>query len=121
MPVELFAGIPVTDYEAAVRWYERLFGGPPYMVPTEGEAVWEMAEHQYVFIERKPEHAGHTRHLLFVEDLDATVARIAGRGLTPAERETYENGVRKAAYLDPDGNRFEFGGAPASSGGEAGP
>jgi hypothetical protein len=34
------------------------------------------------------------------------------RGLTPAQRETYANGVRKAAYRDPDGNAFEFGGAP---------
>jgi hypothetical protein len=39
------------------------------------------------------------------------VAQIAGRGLAPVERETYSNGVRKAAYRDPDGNEFGFGGA----------
>ena len=86
---DLLAGIPVSDYAAAVKWYERLFRAPPSFVPTDGEAVWEFAAHRYVLIEEQPE-----------------------RGLTPAERETYTNGVRKAAYRDPDGNRFEFGGAP---------
>ena len=44
---------------------------------------------------QRPEHAGHARHLVFVDDLDALVAQLAERGLTPAERETYANGVRK--------------------------
>jgi catechol 2,3-dioxygenase-like lactoylglutathione lyase family enzyme len=114
MPKDLFAGIPVTDYAAALDWYQRLFGSPPSFVPTEGEAVWELAEHSFVFIERRPEHAGHTRHLVFVDDLNALVAQIADRGLDPAERETLSNGIRKAAYRDPDGNAFEFGGTPLS-------
>ena len=63
MPVDLFAGIPVTDYAAALAWYERLFGSPPSFVPNDTEAVWELAEHRYVFVEQRPEHAGHARHL----------------------------------------------------------
>ena len=112
MPIDLFAGIPVSDYAAAVRWYERLFGAPPSFVPHDTEAVWELAEHRAVYIEERPEHAGHARHTLFVDDLDALVAQIADRGLTPVERETYSNGVRKATYRDPDGNEIGFGGAP---------
>jgi predicted enzyme related to lactoylglutathione lyase len=114
VPKDLFAGIPVTDYAAAMEWYERLFGSPPSFVPTEGEAVWELAEHRFVFIEQQPEHAGHARHLLFVDDLDTLVAQIAERGLTPVKKETLSNGVRKAEYRDPDANKFEFGGAPLS-------
>jgi predicted enzyme related to lactoylglutathione lyase len=110
MPTDLFAGIPVTDRTAAIEWYEKLFGRPPSFLPNENEAVWELGEHRYVFIDRRPEHAGHTRHLLFVDDLDALAGQIAERGLTPAQRETYSNGVRKATYRDPDGNQFEFGG-----------
>jgi predicted enzyme related to lactoylglutathione lyase len=112
MPIDLFAGIPVTDYAAALEWYERLFGSPPSFVPTDTEAVWELAEHRFVFIEQRAEHAGHARHLVFVDDLDARVVQIAGRGLAPVERETYANGVRKVAYRDADGNEFGFGGAP---------
>lgn len=92
---DLFAGIEVTDYPSALEWYERLFGSPPSFVPTQGEAVWLLAEHRYIFIEQRPGHAGHARHMVFVDDLDALVAQVAERGLTPAERETYANGVRK--------------------------
>ena len=112
MAGDLFAGIPVSDYAAALRWYEQLFGTPPSFLPNDAEAVWELAEHRFVFIEQRPEHAGHARHLVFVDDLDAVVARIAERGLLPVEQETYPNGVRKAAYRDPDGNEFGYGGAP---------
>jgi predicted enzyme related to lactoylglutathione lyase len=108
--VDLFAGIPVTDYAAALAWYERLLGSPPSFIPNDTEAVWELAEHRFVFIDQRPDHAGHTRHLIFVEDLDTVLAEIAERGLEPAKRETYANGVRKATYVDPDGNEFEFGG-----------
>jgi catechol 2,3-dioxygenase-like lactoylglutathione lyase family enzyme len=112
MNLDLFAGIPVADYAAALEWYERLLGFPPAFFPNDVEAVWELAEHRYVYIEHEPEHAGHARHTIFVDDLDALVARIADRGLDPAERETYENGVRKITYRDRDGNEIGFGGAP---------
>src|SRR4051794_4631161 len=104
MSTDLFAGIPVADYAAALEWYERLFSLPPSFRPTDTQAVWELAEHRFVFIEHRPEHAGPARHLVFVDALDAFVAQIAGRGLVPADRETYSNGVRRAAYRDPDGN-----------------
>jgi hypothetical protein len=29
MAVDLFAGIPISDYQAALAWYERLLGSPP--------------------------------------------------------------------------------------------
>ena len=54
-------------------------------------------------------------HTLFAEDLDAVVAGIDSRGLEPAERETYSNGVRKITYRDADGNEIGFGGAPLES------
>jgi predicted enzyme related to lactoylglutathione lyase len=74
--------------------------------------VWELAEHRYLSIGERPAHAGHAMHTVFVDDLDAFVAQIAERGLSPAERETYSNGVRKATFRDPDGNEIGFGGAP---------
>src|SRR5215469_5539501 len=110
--LDLFAGIPVADYVAALRWYERLLGSPPTFLPNDTEAVWEVAEYRYVYIVRQPEHAGHARHTLFVDDLDALVAQIAERGLEPAKRETYTGGVRKITYRDPDGNEIGLGGAP---------
>jgi hypothetical protein len=112
MAIDLFAGVPVADYAAAQAWYRQLFGAPPSFLPNDIEAVWQIAEHRFVFIGEQPERAGTARHLLFVDDLDGLVAAIAERGLDPAKRETLPNGVRKVAYRDPDGNEIEFGGAP---------
>ncbi|MFD6568665.1 VOC family protein [Micromonospora profundi] len=112
MPIDLYAGISVDDYPAALAWYERLLGAPPSYVASDTEAVWELAEHRSIFIEHRPAHAGHTLLTIFVDDLDAFVAAAANRGVEPAKRETYPNGVRKADYRDPDGNELSFGGAP---------
>ncbi len=108
----LFAGIPVEDFTAALAWYERLFGSPPSVLPHDTEAVWELAEHRSVYVVRRPEHAGHALHTVIVDDLDTLVAETARRGLEPAERETYGNGVRKVVYLDPEGNEIGFGSVP---------
>ncbi len=119
MAVDLFAGSPVRDYEQAVAWYERLLGSEPSVLPHAAEAVWELAEHRFLFVVERPERAGHAIHTIFVHDLDATVSEIAARGIEPAERETYSNGVRKATYRDPDGNEIGLGGAPLAAAAEA--
>jgi predicted enzyme related to lactoylglutathione lyase len=116
MQGDLFAGIPVRDYEEALMWYKRLLGSEPSFVPHATEAVWELAEHRFLFIVEQPEHAGHAMHTIFVDDLDALVSEIADRGIQPPRRETYSNGVRKATYRDPDGNEIGLGGAPLSVG-----
>ena len=110
--MDLFAGICVSDYAAARPWYERLLGAEPSFLAHETEAVWELGEGRFVFVVQDAERAGHALHTLFVDDLEALVSDIASRGITPAERETYSNGVRKAIYRDADGNEVGFGGAP---------
>lgn len=110
--LDLFAGISIADYPAALSWYRQLLGSEPAFYPNDREAVWELAPHQYVYIVLRPEHAGHAVHLSFVDDLDALMAQIAERGLDPADLEVYPNGTRKITYRDPDGNETAFGGAP---------
>ncbi|HEY3752350.1 MAG TPA: VOC family protein [Pseudonocardiaceae bacterium] len=114
MTTDLFAGIPVRDYTAAVAWYERLLGKAPSFLPNDTEAVWEVTEHGYLYIEVRPDHAGHAKHTVFLGDFDDRIAQIAERGLEPAESETYDNGVRKATFRDPDGNEIGLGGGPVS-------
>lgn len=111
--VDLFAGVSVSDYAAALAWYEKLLGSPPAFSPNDVEAVWELDEHRFLYIEHRPAHAGHALHTLFVDDLDARLAEIAERGLEPATDETYDNGVRKVTFVDSDGNETGFGGGPA--------
>jgi predicted enzyme related to lactoylglutathione lyase len=113
MGLDLFAGIPVTDYAAALRWYEQFFGRRPSFLPNETEAVWEVAEHRHIYIVQEPERAGNALVLSFVDDLDDRVAEITKRGIEPARRETPSSGVTKVIYADADGNEISFGGALA--------
>ena len=111
MPPHLFAGLPVRDFAAARPWYEGLLGEIAFM-PHATEAVWTLAEDRSVYVVEEPERAGGGTVTVFVDDLDAALAGISARGLEPAERETYSNGVRKAIFRDADGNEVGFGGAP---------
>lgn len=110
MAFDLFAGIPVTDYAAALPWYEKLFGAQPSFLPNDIEAVWEVAEHRYIYIVEDPERAGNALVLSFIDDLDSRVTEVARRGIEPAKRERYDSGVTKVIYRDADGNEISFGG-----------
>ncbi|MDX6721618.1 MAG: hypothetical protein QOD73_22 [Solirubrobacteraceae bacterium] len=101
----------VRDLTAARAWYERLLGEPSFF-PNATEIVWVLAENRSLYIEEDPRGAGGALITVFVDDLDARISEISSRGLEPAERETYSNGVRKATYRDGDGNEVGFGGAP---------
>ncbi|HEY2552526.1 MAG TPA: VOC family protein [Streptosporangiaceae bacterium] len=114
MALDLFAGLPVTDYAVALPWYEQFFGRQPSFRPNDTEAVWEVAEHRYIYIVQQPERAGNALVLSFVDDLDdldERVAELARRGIEPARRETYESGATKVTYRDPEGNEISLGGA----------
>jgi hypothetical protein len=109
--MDLFAGNRVSEFETARAWYERLLGSEPSFLPHATEAVWEVADHRFVYIVEEPERAGNAVNLLFVENLDAVVADIASRGIEPDDDERYPGKARKAIYRDPDGNEIGFGGA----------
>ena len=115
MALTLFAGLPVHEFAAARRWYERLLGAPSFL-PHATEAVWMLADDRAVYIVEDADGAGHGLVTVFVDDLDSVSGEIAARGLEPDERETYSNGVRKVLYRDPDGNEIGFGGAPLDNG-----
>lgn len=110
--VELFAGISVKRYEAALEWYEKLLGKAPDIFPNDEEAMWELGDQRFVYVRLRPEHAGHSLVTLMVDDLDSRVDAIAGRGLEPSEDVTYGNGVRKVTFTDPEGNETAFGTQP---------
>jgi catechol 2,3-dioxygenase-like lactoylglutathione lyase family enzyme len=109
MAIDLFAGIRVSDFGAAKDWYERLLGKEPAFFAHATEAVWELEEHRYVYIEEDRHSPGGARITVVLDDVDALAAGIASRGIEPAERETYSNGVRKLTYRDADGNEIGFG------------
>jgi catechol 2,3-dioxygenase-like lactoylglutathione lyase family enzyme len=118
MSLHLFAGLRVRDFQAARAWYERLLGEPTFF-PHATEAVWTLADDRSVYVVEHPDGAGNSVVTIVLDDLDAQIAAIAGRGLQPDERETYSNGVSKVIYRDPDGNELGFGGTPLDLGSQA--
>jgi hypothetical protein len=114
MDVELFAIMSVDDFDGAIAWCERLLGTPSSFTALDTEQVWQVAEPGSIAVHREPEHAGHARVTLFVDDLDGFLSAAAERGITETSRETYGNGVTKALFHDPDGNEIGVGGAPVT-------
>ena len=115
MDGHLFAGLPVSDFDRAVAWYERLLGTPETFRAHDTEYIWTLAENRSVYVVRKPGSAGHGMLMVMLDDLDGFMSDAATRGIEPETLETYEHGVRKVVYRDPDGNEVGFGGMPADA------
>ena len=110
MPWHIFAGLRVSDLGLSRAWYEKLLGSRPTFVPNDTEVVWDLEDFGAIYLEESHHNVGGGLVTIFVDDLDAVIDGAAGRGVEPASRETYGNGVRKVVYLDPDGNEVGFGG-----------
>ena len=111
---DLFAGVPVSDLDAAIDWYTRFFGRPPDMRAGD-EILWEVAEHATLFIEPNAEHAGSGRITIAVTGLDALLERLTAAGIEHEPIETYSNGVRHVDIPDPDGNAIAFAEPPSDA------
>jgi catechol 2,3-dioxygenase-like lactoylglutathione lyase family enzyme len=107
----LYAGVPVTDLDASIDWYTRLFGRPPDMRVGD-EILWDLDDHANLFIEPSEAHAGAGRITLGVAGLDALLERLAAQGIDHEPIETYSNGVRHTKVPDPDGNAIAFAEPP---------
>ena len=108
----LFAGIPVSDFQASLAWYTSLFGVPPSFFPNDREAVWEIAAERWLYIIEDQDRAGGAVHTLMCEELEKVISEIAVRGLEYGAEEIPGEGVRKVMYYDPDGNEIGVGRIP---------
>ncbi|MCR6670403.1 VOC family protein [Devosia ginsengisoli] len=110
---DVFAGIPVSNFQASLDWYQRLFGTKPNFYPNETEAVWAIADHRWIYIIVDTKRAGGTIQTIMCSDLEAVIEQIAGRGLDFGQEEIPAEGVRKVMYYDPDGNEIGLGRIPS--------
>jgi predicted enzyme related to lactoylglutathione lyase len=105
----VFAGLSVSQLDAAIDWYERLLGRPPDILPNDREAMWQLAATASVYLVADEARAGRGRFTVFVSDLDEELAAIAGRGIAVGEIETAPGLFRKTVVTDPDGNTIQLG------------
>jgi catechol 2,3-dioxygenase-like lactoylglutathione lyase family enzyme len=110
----LIAGVPVSDLDASIDWYTRLFGRPPDM-RAGAEILWDVDEHATLFIEPNSAQAGAGRITLVVAGLDALLEHLAAEHIAHEAIETYSNGVRHVKVPDPDGNAIAFAEPPAAA------
>jgi len=107
----LIAGVPVSDLDAGLDWYTRLFGREPDLRAGH-ELLWDVDEHATLFIEPNPAHAGSGRITFAVRGLDGLLAQLDAAGIAYEAVETYANGVRHVKLPDPDGNAIAFAEPP---------
>ncbi|QDZ13108.1 VOC family protein [Devosia ginsengisoli] len=110
---EMFSGIPVSNFQTSLDWYQRLFGAKPSFFPNETEAVWAIAEHRWIYIIVDVERAGGAIQTIMSSDLEAVIEQISERGLSFGQEEIPAEGVRKVMYYDPDGNEIGLGRIPS--------
>src|SRR5215212_1988136 len=100
----VFAGLVVANRDHAAAWYERLLGRPPDFLPNDAEAVWQLTGTASVYLLADADRAGRGIMALVVDDLDASLAEIARRGIVTGAIEDIPGAGRKAVIADPDGN-----------------
>lgn len=103
---DIFAAISVKNYQNSLDWYNRFFGCEPSFLPNDVEAVWQITEHQWIYIIVKAEHSGHSVQNIMVDDLNTLTGEIAERGINFSTEELPAINTRKVVYYDPDGNEI---------------
>jgi hypothetical protein len=82
MPVNrVLAGVAVADVDAALPWYELLFGRPADELPMEGLAEWHVPSGGVVQLVASAKRAGRSLLTLDFEDLKHELAAMGDRGL----------------------------------------
>lgn len=96
--------VPVSDIERSRQWYAALFGRPEDNNPMPSLVEWQVLPGAWVQVFQDDDRAGRTQLNLAVDNLDAHVAELAGRGLQPSDISDASKGVRLSRVSDPDGN-----------------
>ena len=119
----------VRDLERSIRWYGAALGAREAFRATSEDGApqlvyLELAPGQFLElfpggkepVEEPPEPTGYAHTCLVVDDLEATLAHLATRGITPlAPPRTGRAGQALTFIADPDGNRLELMEIPPDS------
>jgi glyoxylase I family protein len=102
--LNVLAGVPVRDMEAAIEWYGSLLGREPDARPMDGLADWHLTDVHTLQLVLDADRAGGGTVTLQVRDIAAAREAAAGRGVTFEYDDTTSTKVKFAELLDPEGN-----------------
>lgn len=108
--INVRANVAVADHTAATGWYARLFGREADSRPMDGLAEWDITTTGGLQVSHDAARAGTSAVTLVVDDLEACVADLRGRGID-APDVTVGTGARFVQLTDPDGNTLTFAAA----------
>jgi len=101
----VLAGIAVADVDAALPWYERLFGRPADALPMAGLAEWHFPTGGVVQLVASADRAGRSLLTLDVDGLERELSAMGERGLDAGPLDdTTSDKVLIATASDPEGN-----------------
>lgn len=100
----LLAGVPVSDFEAALAWYRRFFGRPHDVAAHDEEVLWHVAASGWLYTLRDEARSGSATVTMVVPSLEAAMAKLAARGVATGPAERMGEAGAKAIARDPDGN-----------------
>jgi uncharacterized protein YndB with AHSA1/START domain/predicted enzyme related to lactoylglutathione lyase len=100
----ILAAVAVADREAAMPFYERLFGRPADSVPMPSDAEWNIGATTLQVVQA-PDRAGRSLLTLATDDLRAWLPQLRKRGVEVGEiDDTTEGPVLFVQLTDPEGN-----------------
>lgn len=105
---KILSVIPVSEFDAALDWYERLLGRPADARPMPGLADWHLTDTAWLQVYRDPDRAGRTALNFAVDDLGAHTTELAGRDITLGDVTRTDKDAALASTVDPDGNTITF-------------
>jgi predicted enzyme related to lactoylglutathione lyase len=102
--VNVLPSLQVSDFEATVEWYQRLFARGPDRRPMDGCVEWQLTPTGGVQVFRNPEGATAATIIVGVDDLDAEADELRRRGIETDPYEVPSGQFRLAQLQDPSGN-----------------
>jgi uncharacterized protein YndB with AHSA1/START domain/predicted enzyme related to lactoylglutathione lyase len=101
---QVLAAVAVADREAAMPFYEKLFGRPADWLPMPSDAEWHVGGSTLQVVQA-PDRAGRSLLTLATDDLRAWVPELRKRGVEVGEiDETTSQMVLFVQLTDPEGN-----------------
>jgi predicted enzyme related to lactoylglutathione lyase len=109
MPFDhLLAVVPVSDIDAARRWYAVLFGRDADNNPMPTLVEWQVVPGGWVQVFHDTERAGTGLLNFAVDDLEAHRENLRAQGVDAGPVTDADKGVRLCELTDPDGNTLRL-------------
>lgn len=102
----VFAAIAVADFDAALRWYEKVFGRPADVFPMEGLAEWYLVNQSGVQVFQDENLAGKSSATFVVSSLEDQLAALKALGISFGPIVGVPNIVKATTVTDLEGNQI---------------